>query len=255
MTENLLDDSEDLPAIDPEKNYLEELVGDGKKFKSSEELAKGKFASDLYIKDLEKGRDVLKTDYLELKAKYDSMASMSELVDQLKAHHQLASSTPNLKANEVKPVDPKQIESLVSSKILEYENTKKESDNFNSVKNKLIQRYGRNYQEVVKQQIDELGINEVELNELAKKQPKVAIRTLGLDQEPLKENFQTPPQSIKRSDSFAPSAGTKRTWAYYEKMRKDQPTVYWTNKIQTQMHRDHAELGKTFEDGDWHALR
>jgi hypothetical protein len=37
-------------------------------------------------------------------------------------------------------------------------------------------------------------------------------------------------------------------------MRKDKPNEYWSNKVQVQMHRDHAELGKDFEDGDWGAV-
>ena len=49
MNENLLDAALDLDTVDPNKNYLTELVGDGKKFKTQEELARGKYESDLYL--------------------------------------------------------------------------------------------------------------------------------------------------------------------------------------------------------------
>ena len=36
--DNLLDDNDDQITVDENKNYLEELVGEGKKFKSPEEV-------------------------------------------------------------------------------------------------------------------------------------------------------------------------------------------------------------------------
>ena len=42
MNTDLFDGAKDLGTFDPDKNYLEELVGEGKKFRSVDELAKGK---------------------------------------------------------------------------------------------------------------------------------------------------------------------------------------------------------------------
>ena len=252
--QSILEDLDGPEDVDPSKNYLEELVGEGKKFKTPEELARGKYESDTYIKFLERGRDELRNDYLKLRDEYNSRAKLEELIDQLK-QQQLASNENTQTVNEDNQpkFDPSQIESLVSSKIQEHELTKRQQENFNLVKDKLQQRYGSKYQDVVSRQIADLGITEADLNDMARKQPKVLIRTLGLDQEPARETFQGPPRSNQRSDSFAPTV-QKRTWAYYEKMRKDEPKRYYDAKTQVQMHQDMANLGEEFKDGTWHNL-
>jgi len=248
MNDNLLDDNLTPPPTTPPPDYLAD--------KTPEDIKKMKFESDNYIKFLEKGRDDLRDDYLKLKTEYDSRAKLEELVTKLTTQQQLASSEHTLNANEeVKQpqYDPKVIESLVSTKIQEHELTKRQEENFNNIRNKLQQRYGNNYKDAVKQQIDELGITESELNELARRQPKLLSKTLGLDQEAPKEDFQAPPRPQQRSDNFAPST-QKRTWAFYEKLRKEDSNLYYSPKTQVQMHQDHATLGRDFEDGTWRAL-
>jgi hypothetical protein len=251
MNENLLSDQPEDTQIDPNKNYLEELVGEGKKFKDHETLARSKFESDSYIKILERRLDERANDYKTLKADYDSRASLQELIEQAKQQF-TSSETPN--ANEEKPViDSKQIESLVSSKILEHENTRRQTDNYNQVVSKLKERYGNSYQTALKQQMETLDLTESEINEMARNKPKVLYRTLGLDREVQREDFQSPLKSDQRSDSFAPRV-QERTWAYYQELKKKDPKLYNDPKTNVQMQQDYIRLGDKFEDGDFHRV-
>jgi hypothetical protein len=255
MADNLLDQTNDNQPeqIDPNKDYLTELVGEGKKFKSPQELARGKYEADQYVRTLERQKDELRSDYLKLKDEQAARAKLEDLIDQWSNKQQ--SSSDNTQANEqqtTKPViDSKEIESLVSSKIQEHELTKKQQENFAQVRTKLKERFGNNYQEVLKQQIDNLGLNEDFINDLARRYPTVLYKTLGLDQEQ-RESFQSPPRSNQRSDNFAPST-TKRTWSYYQKIKKENPKLYYDPKTTVQMHNDAIALGKEFEDGDFNA--
>lgn len=251
MNDTLLDQSNTVQT-DPNKNYLEELVGEGKKFKTPEDLARGKYEADQMISHKNQQFDQLREDYLKLREEYTSRAKLEDLVDQL-AQRQLASSESNTQnTNEAsKPsIDPKEIESLVSSKIQEFELSKKQTENFNQVRSRLSERYGNNYQSVLKEQIEQLGLTEMFVNDLARNHPQVLYKTLGLDQPKSSEQFQAPPRS-QRNDSFAPST-QKRTWSYYQKMRKENPKLWLDNKTQTQMLKDRVELGDAFEDGSWH---
>lgn len=245
----------DQTIVDENKDYLAELVGEGKKFKDEKELAKGKYLADMYIKDLERGRDELRTDYLKQREELMSRAKLEELVDQISKKTLTSSDTP-LNAKEVQEqpkIDPKEVEDLVAAKIHKMELARKQEENSKLVKDKLQERYGQNYTATVRQQIDELGISEAQFNDMAINAPRVLIRTLGLDQQPAQERFQSPPGSQQRSDSFAPSV-PNRTWSWYEKLRKEDPKRYWDNKTQVQMHRDHAASGTKFEDGNFKAL-
>lgn len=251
MTDNLLDQT-DLPVLDQNKNYLEELVGEGKKFKSPEELARGKYEADNYVKTLESRMDELRNDYLRLKDDSASRAKLEDLINQMKTQ-QLASSEQPL-ANEVteKPtLDTKQIESLVSTKVQEIEQLRKEKDNFNSVQTKLREVFGDNYAGKLKEQIDNLGLTTDFANDLARKHPGVFMKTFGLESQIKQDNFQAPPKGSVRSDTFRPQGAQKRSWSYYQELKKSDPSIYYSKKIANQMHDDMMSLGEAFKDGDF----
>jgi hypothetical protein len=202
----------------------------------------------MYIKTLEARQDELREEYLKLKDDYQARAKLEELIDQL-ATRKPTEGQQNTKVDDGKPgFDPAQIESLVSNKIQEHESTKAQAANFNLVRSKLRERYGESYQSALKEQITELGITEDVVNDLARKHPQVLFKTLGLDTPAKKESFDAPPRSSSR---FVPQTPEKRTWAYYQKMKKENPKLYLDPKTTVQMHNDAITLGDEFKDGDW----
>ncbi len=222
MIDNLL--AEDLePQIDPNKDYLSELVGDGKKFKTVQDLAKGKYLSDTYIKTLEKTKDQLREDYLKLDADYKARAKLEELIDQLDKSKQQQSNNDDTKiVNDKKPeIDPQQIESLVDSRIKKNKVLEREQENFNKVKERLKEKFGVNYQAALNEQIENLELTVDYVNDLAKRSPTAFFNALRLDEQEKEDSFQTPPRSSQRRDSFEPKSGPKRTWTYYQELRKN----------------------------------
>lgn len=248
--ENLLDNGNTEFEIDPTKNYYEELVGEGKKYKTQEDLARSKLHADNMISTVLKEKEEIVNDYLKLREEHNAGLKLQELIDRLQ-EQQLSSRDENLNSNEDKTpaFDPSQIESLVSAKIQEHETSRKSDDNFNQVKKQLIERFGNNYHGVVKEHADRLGLDGDFINNLARKHPGVFFKTLGLE-ETRQDSFQPPPRSDKRTDTFAPNV-PKRTWSYYQKMKRDNPNLYWDGKTQLQKMNDYIDLGKDFEDGDF----
>lgn len=231
---------QDLPQI-PE-NPLEALVGDGKKFKTVEELAKAKWESDNYIKTLEKGRDELREDYLKALEAAQTGPQVKELLDQLKAdmtQQQIPAKIPDANDATAPTLDPTKIDELVSNKLREYEETKKAQENYNQVEAKLRETYGNNYRDVFQQKVREMGLSMDWAKQTAFTYPQVLFKTLGLDDAPAAP-FQAPPTSRQRTDNFAPQTN-KRDWDYYEKMRVSNPKAYWEPKTQVQLHQDSAQ--------------
>lgn len=250
---NLLDDTNqnDQIQIDQNKNYLDELVGEDKKFKTVEDLARGKAEADMYIDHFKGLHDNLREDYKRLKSEYDAGPSLKELIDQFKSSKESNNDNTQI-VNEDKSVtlDSAKIEELIRNQIQQTKQTDTEEQNYNLVQAKLIEMYGPNYANTLKQQISQLGLTADFVNDLARKHPNVLFKTLGLDGQRQTETFQAPPKSTNQIDHFG-SNTPKRTWSYYEKIRKTEPTRYFDPKTQDQMFKDAVALGDSFNDGDF----
>lgn len=253
---NILDNTNqpDPVQIDPNKNYLEELVGDGKKFKSSEELARGKAESDMYIEHMKARMDELRQDYTKLHSEYNAGPKLKETLDQymqeLKQSQQ--APLPSGQTEQSVVLDENKVSELVKQHIQATKQLDMEQANAKTVESKLQAAFGPNYKQVVSQQINQMGMTVEFFNDMARKYPDALMRTLGMEGTQRQDNtFQAPPTSSLRSDPFA--GPVKRTNAYYQKMRKDDPVKYRDPKTQDQMYKDYAALGEDFEDGDWNA--
>ena len=232
--------------FDPNKSYLEDLVGEGKKFKDLEALARGKAESDAFVKRLEAEQAELRKEYLALREEHNAVPKLQELLDQLE-QQRLASSNTNPNANEDinKPaIDMEEVKSLFKA---EYENTKRqeqEEANFSKSLTKLRDRYGEDYQTYLRDQSKQLGMSEEEVNRMARSNPEAFGRLFAPTVR--NETFEAPPGSSMRNDSFAPKT-EKRNWSYYEKLKKEDPAKYWTGKIQNQIIKDMETLGDAFD--------
>lgn len=260
MTETLLnnDPKSSLP-IDPNKDYWTELTGPGGKFhradesEAKREIARAKVQSDLYIKSLEQRLDEGRQDYLTLHEQYKAAPKLEELVAKLERQHLTSNEQPpvNEDTNKEPAFKPEDIEKLLDTKLTERETQRTQSENLRFVKAKLAERYGEKSSEVLQSQMDRLGLSPEFADQLARTNPKVFMKTFDLDEPVERNDFQTPPRSNQRADQFAPKGGEKRTWSYYQNLRKTDPAKYRDPQTQVQMHKDYLELGTAFEDGNF----
>jgi hypothetical protein len=243
VTDELFNDDQD-PMIDENKDYLAELVGDGKKFRDEQALARGKMESDQYISTLQKKLDELTADYQRLDTDYKARASLEEL---LKKATQNDSSNDNTQVKQIEQpnLKPEDIQNLVSQEIRANEQQKRQNENVRRVADKLKEHFGERYQGPFKQRVESLGLSEDFVRDLARNYPEVLFKTLELDHTST-DTFQAPPRSSQRNDSFAPRGAQKRTWSYYQEMKKKDPKAYYSRENTVQMHKDAVELGSEF---------
>src|SRR5688572_2881649 len=206
MTDNLLDQGNQ-DQIDHDKDYFQELVGEGKKFKTEKDLARSKMESDLYIKTLIRQKEELARDNEALRTETNARASQEELLDRLKNELQTKGVTTPDTGDTRPALKPEDVDTLISTKfpsmIEQYEKERREKVNFSEVQNKLKEKYGANYADALNSQIQDLGLTIDEVNALAKRSPKAFYNTFGLESS-RGEGFQSPPRS-QRTDNFAPS--------------------------------------------------
>jgi len=210
-------------------------------------LAKSKLESDNYIKMMEKQKDELAESYLKLKADYEARAKLEEIADQLASRE----SATNLNANTTKPtIDPQEIEKLLDSRLSAYEKKKKADENLKIVKDQLREKLGSNYANTLRSKMDELDLSEAEMDALAARSPKAFMKTIGLDETPKRDPFQSPMPSTYKSDNFSKKEEV-RNWDYYQKLKETNPRAWLDPKVQTQMYHDAQKLGASFATEDF----
>jgi len=237
----------------PPSNFFEALVGEDKKFKDPEALAKAKWTSDEYIKTLESKLDNATADIRTLTEKMNQQANMQELIDQVNQRPQATSTQPlppQPPADNKPNIDPNKLLELVDQRVKAIDMQKVEGDNLKKVQEKIKEKWGENVPASVREQIGKLG----ELGtQMAKRHPDEFLRTIGAETTQRQPNYLNPPRSGLNADTLRPQGEQERTWAWYEDLRKKDPNLYYSKKMSVQMHNDTIRLGERFTDGDFSA--
>ena len=256
----LFDDGSDdnQPAVTPDKAF-EALTGPGgkydrTKYKSEEEMYKamafGKFEADRTIEIRNRTEDQLREDYKKLREEYNAGLSLKEIRDQIASLKEQQTPVTPQGIEQQSVFDETKAMTMVQQALQQAKASETAESNQRMVESKLQEAYGPDYKRALKQKVSELGLTEDFVNGLARSHPKVLFKTLELDQ--VGEKFMSPPTSTHRVD---PKSGAKRTWSYYDKMRKEDPDRYNDPKTKTQMVEDYRVLGEAFEDGSWKTPR
>lgn len=208
-------------------------------------LAKSKYEADEFIKMKNAQFDTLSADYLRLKADYEARAKLEELVDKIQPQDKPL--VPDAKPALKEEID---YDKIIESKLAKREAQQRADANIKVVKDTLREKLGSKMSSYLKDKMDELDLTTEELDSLAARSPKAFMRTLGLEEAPRKDPFQSPPPSIYKSDNFKPKT-EKRDWEYYQKLKETNPRAWLDPKVQTQMYHDAQELGAEFGTGDF----
>lgn len=232
MAETLLDNSE----------------VDETKYKSldKEALEKKAAHADQHIATLERRLDELRNDYLSEREQNVTRAKLEELIAKIDQKQLTSSETPETKEVIQPELRPEQLQSLVTQEIQRHEVSRKQEQNLETVKAKLVEKLGNNYQTIYKDRLSALGLTAEFADSLAKTSPTAFINTLGLN-ETRREGFDTPPAN---TSFLAPKTPEKRTYSYYQKMRRENPKLYYDPKIANEMDKMSQQLGEAFFDVD-----
>lgn len=218
-------------------NPLESLVGEDKKFKSVEDLARGKLESDAYITRLKEELD-----------HYKVQATQAQTLDEIVTKIREASAqspqnpvvTPTQMEDEGAPksVNPNDIESLVSEMLTKREAESRRQSNISLVERKLAEKFGNDAAIHLDKKAKELGITRERLQSLASDSPQIVLDLLGVNRATTPAPTAVAPVS-RINSAVKPEAGTTvRDQAYYDKMKSTDPKAYFSNETRTQMMKD-----------------
>lgn len=230
--------------VDPAKDWLTELVGEGKKFADPAALARAKAESDAHIARLER-------EQAGVRAELEKRITMEELLTKLSAQKPApaASGTPEDttegtgtdKATQQTALTPEQIQELVNQGIANAVSQSNQKTNFNFVKETLVTNFGPNYAETLAAKAQELGVGPNFLDDLAKTQPKAFLRLVGAEAKAADttQSLGIPKLGTSMDSSKQPVTPVDPSFKdqkYFLNLHKTDPKAFFSPKVQLEMH-------------------
>ena len=224
-----------------EGSYHDHLVGEGKKFKDVEALAKAKMESDAFIEQL-------KRELAGTRDELNTRVNMQDFLDQVKEANKTRSEIlPQEEIDQVVTGNTLSDEDI-SAKVDAILNKKQQESiaqqNANFVRTELTKTFGPNFQQKVLARAQELGVDQSFLQSMAERSPKAFLELVGAPAPKGDPNMSIPPRGTAQPPSPL-SHGTKGK-AYYDKMRREQPALYWSPKVQMEEYRTALKMGEAF---------
>ncbi len=250
---NLLGMSAENSPTDDDVNPFEALVGEGRKYKTPEELAKSVAHKDEFIEQLK--RELKET--RELAAKNRTIEDLMEAVNKSRPNRSnnddndydesgVNRNSENEQVNQ-KPVNTDEIVASVV-KALETKNTlEQQKRNLLAVQSALVKKYGQSYVSELNRLGEDRGLTPDILDKLAKDSPERFFKAIGIStsEATSNPNLFVPPAGQTRSVEGANKTG-ERNNKFYQNLKAKNPGAYWSAATQLQLHRDAVALGDRF---------
>lgn len=229
---------------DNDVNYLDTLVGDGKKYASAEQLAKA-------YAHLDRFTERIKDENSGLRAELGSKVSLEELVTKLSNQNTITNSASNQNANNDngerlgsdsgRGLSQAEVAELVRKSITEEQTKANQAYNRKQCVDELKKTWGSDYLDKLKDVQRTLGVSTETLDGLAATSPGLFLNAvLGSTRNTVTQQVDpnaaiAPRSSINPAASAMRQAGPKEDWAYFEKMRVENPSKYWSPNTQNRM--------------------
>lgn len=232
-------------------NVLETLVGEDKKFKTVEDLAKGKLEADKFIQSLIREKETLLAELEKAQNGTDRKKILENLMSNLANQNTTTDTstttddqTSNRANNQPAGLSHDDVVKLLEQR----EREQQQARNYDQAMTPFKKLYGDKTAEVLAAKAKELGMSVEELESLAKRSPQAFLTVTGTN---ARDNST---RSMAAHGSSIPPVGTGadssiRNKAWYDaKMKEMGPLNFMRDaKLQVQLHKDMAALGDAWD--------
>ena len=223
-------------------SILGSYVGDDKKYKTPEELAKGYNNADQFINQL-------KTENDQLRGELDKRLNAEDMVDQIKREREELQASMKAQENTTPQLDEKALSDLISQ-TLDQKNTQKVAqDNIQAVDSKMKELFGTDKaSEILQTKSKELNLSVEYLAEVAAKSPDGFYSLLGIGRDktitPSITASTTNTEAVAKVNSIG--AVEADTWNSFESLRRSDPKKYYTPTVQNKLFKARQDKGQAF---------
>lgn len=222
------DVSDDLVTIEENVDYLDQLVGEGKKFKEVKDLARGKIEADKYI-------EILKQRLDEATKEINTRTSLDSFLKEIKGAKQPVQHDvidPPVDPQK-KVLDDSEIEKRFEDYLARRESQRSSQTNLEKVQETLITQFGPEAKIVINKKAQELGMSVSALEQIASQSPSAFYRLVGVAEErnPV-GGVQMPRSQVNPSQQV--SSGVKNK-AYFDKLKQVDRAKYFNPQTTVEM--------------------
>lgn len=226
---------------------VETLVGEGKKYKDVNELAKAYAHAATAIEDRERQLTGLRED----------LSTRLSVEDQLKQFQKGTNNPNEPPANIQTPNAPNGDQDLAKRirEVMDAANRENSSKaNQEIVLSRLTELFGTpdKVGQVVRAKAAELGVSVAFLESIAVQSPKAFFAQLGIDTSQA-QRPNAPASGGVNTMALGVHAGAPKegTYEFFEEMRKANPTKFWDSKTQMKIHRAAEDGTYVVPDTPW----
>lgn len=236
-------------------NALNQLVGEDKKFKTPEDLARGKLESDIFIDHLKKENSEMRDELqkrLTLEEALKTKETAPEVLEAPKVSKEADQTDESSKTPDAAENKGENIADVVRQILQEEMTNQQRTSNLDKVGSRLIETYGdseKSKERMIKF-AEDLNVPVDYLVDIASRSPKAFYNLVGLEagsegkSAPLSSSVN--PEAVRDQRSADNSNTRPGTYKYYEELRKTNPRRYFTPEVQNEMFKARIKEGDSF---------
>lgn len=226
--------------VEPVAVSVEDLVGEGRKYASVEELAKAYVNADRFIGELKSKTASLETKVQTYEDVIKNTRTGEERKPEQRQENQPEAPNPEKSAEDFKKIARETFE--------EISQTERVRRNQERAAERMVEVYGSTEKanQAVRQKAQELNVSVDWLLDTAGRSPHAFEATMGLT------NRQEPRSDYAPKNDFVPrdppGKTKERKMSYYNDLRRKDPKTYWSRETQDELFREASRQGDAFYD-------
>lgn len=220
---------------------LDDFVGEGKKYRDAEAVAKALVEKDNFIERLKAEQEALRSE-LSTRPNVDRSQEILDRLESLNRREPVTERQPEpsvVERTEVKGLSAEDVDRILSDR----ERRAKAEANIAKVKEVLIEKFGDKYPQALKSMAEKNGLGTKFLDTMAAESPQALLNLMAVEKP---ETLFTPPNSVVQPGSFIPSSGNPRNEKYYKQLLATDKTKYFSAEVQNQQYKDMMALKEAY---------
>jgi len=250
MFEEVANTDPGAPTNTPSDSFLEKYVGEGKKYKDVEELAKAYDNANAFIPTLKADMEALKEFTLEQLASRANASNPNQPDPPLNPNERDGSHP-----NPANPAPPKEREEVdlnerIKQALEERDTEKRLKENAKITEEAMLKHYGSKEAavEAIRVKAEELNVSPQWLADSAFQSPKAFFGVMGISEETPRSTSTPNASSDVNPRTIEQKFGGPKpnTYAWYDNIRRTDPKRYRSPELQQALMADAMRLGNDF---------